>query len=465
MALSLLEVNLKPGVAILITILIMLLCGGAIVLLYFGVKRDRARHINDKLKTGALNKEGFDEFLKKRFASANKNTHFTVFYIEINDAKPLIESFGEKQYNNAVAALEDRFYKLFPRGSRICNYEYDALVVYTEEDMDKKEISDMTQFCLMEGHKPIGLVTRVRLELDLNIGVCTYNSFSADFETFKQNLDLALATSKRTGLNRFTVYSADLMGSDTEEFKYYQEIKQAIEDKEFTLYYQPIFDLNENKAIAYETLLRWNHKTLGVLSPAKFLTIMEQSGDINWVGAWAFEQMVMTYVNHRDRSNDGVIFTMNLSPKQLMNPKLVEDFRRILKKHRVSAGEVGLEIVEFAMFDKVPQVKENIDHLIQSGFKIAVDDFGLEMSSLKMLENLQVSFVKLDKSFVDQSQDDFLIGGVVDALVGYAESKNFRIVAEGVEDEVTLEFLKERKIHCGQGYFFGKPQPPEEYGI
>lgn len=465
MYLSLLEVHLQPGVAIFLTILIMLLAGVAVFFLYRGVRKDRARYVNGKLKNGTLTKEGFDEFLKKRFASANKNTHFTVFYIEINDAKALIDSFGEKQYLNAKAALEDRFYKLFPRGSRICNYEYDAFAVLCEEDLDKKEASDIASFCLLEGHKPIGLITRVRLELDLNIGVCSYNAFSADFEAFKQNLNLALATSKRSGLNKFTVYSSDLMGSDTEEYKYYQEIKQAIEDKEFTLYYQPIYDLQENKPIAYETLLRWNHKTLGVLSPAKFLTIMEQSGDINWVGAWAFEQMVVTYLHHKEKSNDGIIFTMNLSPKQLMNPKLVEDFRRILKKHRVNASEVGLEIVEFAMFDKVPQVKENIERLQQSGFQLAVDDFGLEMSSLKMLENLQVSYVKLDKSFVEQSQDDFLIGGVVDALVNYAQNKNFKIVAEGVEDDVTLEFLKERKINCGQGYFFGKPQPPEEYNL
>lgn len=457
--------SLAPGVNIFLTILIVLLAGAAIFFLILGIRKERSRYINSKLKTGALDKEGFDAYLKKRFASAGKNTHFTVFYIEINDAKPLIESFGEKQYKNAVATLEDRFYKLFPRGARICNYEYDAFTVFCEEDFDKKEISDISAFCLLEGHKPIGTLTRVRLELDLNIGVCSYNAFSSDFDTFRQNLELALATSKRSGLNKFTVYSADLMGSDTEEYKYYQEIKQAIEDKEFTLYYQPIFDLTENKPIAYETLLRWNHKTLGVLSPAKFLTIIEQSGDINWVGMWAFEQMVVTYAKHKAEHNDGIIFTMNLSPKQLMNPKLVEDLRRVLKKHRVNANEVGLEIVEFAMFDKVPQVKENIERLVQSGFLIAVDDFGLEMSSLKMLENLQCHFVKLDKRFVEQSQDDFLIGGVVDALVGYAEKKDFKVVAEGVEDDVTIEFLKERKINYGQGYFFGKPLPPEEYSL
>ena len=461
---SLLAAQVGSGVAILLTILVPVLAAGAIVLLFFSIRKERGRFIGNNLKKGMLDKEGFDEFLQKNFASANKMTHFTVFYIEINDAKALMDVFGEKQYHGAVGTLEDRFFKIFPRGSRICSYDYDSIMVFMEEDKSIKELGDLASFCLLEGHKPIHMANRIKLELDLNIGVCSYNAFSADYETFRQNLELALATSKRGGLNRYMVYSSELMGVDTEEYKYYQEIKQAIEDEDFTLYYQPIYDLQRNKAIAYETLLRWNHKTMGVLPPSKFLTVMEQSGDINWVGVWAFEQMLLTYSRHKEKVGDDIIFSMNLSPKQLMNPKLVEDFRRILKKYKVNANEVCLEIVEFAMFDKVPVVAENIERLTQSGFKMAIDDFGLD-TSLKMLENLKIDFVKLNKDFVEQSQDDFLSGSVVDALVGYAENKDFKIVASGVEDDVTVKFLKERKIHCGQGYFFGKPQPPENYGI
>ena len=456
---------LGSGVQILLTILVPLLAAGAIVFLFFRIRWERGRFISNKLKQDSLDKEAFDQLLKKTFAGANKSTSFTVFHIEINDAKPMIEVFGERQYQVAVGALEDRFFKIFPRGSRICNYDYDTLMVFTEENMTQKEISDIASFCLMEGHKSIHMMNHIKLDFDLNIGVCSYNAFSANYDAFRQNLELALAASKRSGLNRFVLYSSELMGSDTEEYKYYQEIKKAIEDKEFTLYYQPINDLQQRQTIGYETLLRWNHKTLGVLPPAKFLTVMEQSGDINWVGAWAFEQMLVAFSRRKQKVQDDIFFSMNLSPKQLMNPKLVEDLRRILKKYKVNASDICLEIEEFSLFDRVPQVSENIERLTQSGFKLAIDNFALETSSLKMLENLNVFLVKLNKDFVEQSQDDFLIGGVVDALVRYAEKEGFRIVASGVEDEVTVGFLKGRRIDCGQGYFFGKPQPPENYGI
>jgi EAL domain-containing protein (putative c-di-GMP-specific phosphodiesterase class I) len=169
------------------------------------------------------------------------------------------------------------------------------------------------------------------------------------------------------------------------------------------------------------------------------------------------------YKNHPE--DQDIIFTFNLSPKQLMYPRLAEDFRKIYKKFKIPAQKICLEIVEFAIFDKVPEVSSNILKLTQMGFQIAVDDFGLEMSSLKMLENLKFDWVKLDRKFIEQAQDDYLMGGVVETLVGFAEHKNFKIVAEGVEDEVVLEYIKGLKIPYGQGYHFGKPLPPEDYNI
>lgn len=105
------------------------------------------------------------------------------------------------------------------------------------------------------------------------------------------------------------------------------------------------------------------------------------------------------------------------------------------------------------MFDKMPEVHENIQKLVQCGFQIALDDFGLEMSSLKRLENLQVNWVKLDRSFIDEAKDDLLIGGVANSLVGYAEKNDFRIIAEGIEDDVTLDFIKELSIPYGRAIF------------
>ena len=219
--------------------------------------------------------------------------------------------------------------------------------------------------------------------------------------------------------------------------------------------------------MAYESLVRWEHPTLGLLTPYKFLPIMEQTGDINWVGTWAFEEMLKMQAKHyREHPEDqDLIFTLNLSPKQLMYPHLAEEFRKVYKHYKIPAANICMEIVEFAMFDKVAEVSSNILKLTQMGFKIAIDDFGLEMSSLKLLEGLEFDWVKLDRKFIEQAQDDFLIGGLVETLVNFAEHKKFSIVAEGVEDEIIENYVKGLKIGYGQGYYFGKPLPPENYNL
>lgn len=455
----------NSGVAIMFTIIFVLAAGAAIFFLYRGIRKERNRYIAEKLNIGEMDKAGFDEMMTRRFATANKNTYFSVMFIEISDAKNMRESFGGKQYEWIVDTLLKRFYKVLPKGTKICLYDYDLFAAVINEDLDRKALSDLASFCIMEGHRTIPLITRVQVEPDLSIGIASYNAFSANYEQFRQNLELSVAASKRSGLNKFTIYSSDLLGTDSDEVKYYQEIKAAIEANEFTLYYQPIYDLNTKQPVGYESFLRWNHKTLGVLAPNKFLNILEQSGDINWVGNWAFAQLLKTAEDYKRKYPDKhVVFSMNLSPKQLMYSHLVEDFRRTMRQYtRVPASDICMEIVEFAMFDKMSEVGDNIEKLKQCGFQIAIDDFGLEMSSLKMLENLHVDWIKLDKRFVEQSKDDFLYGGLVGTLVGFAERNNSKIVAEGVEDDVIVDYIKGCNIQYGQGYYFGKPQPAEQY--
>lgn len=458
--------GISSPVAIFLLILIVVICAALCALLYFGVRRERNRYITEKLKIGELDADGFDALIARRFRSGGKNTHFSVMQIYINDSARIIQSFGEKQYERGVNTVIERIYKVLPAGSKVCIYAPDTVAAFIEEDLDGTALNALAAFCLGECRKPIRFIAGLKQQLDLNIAMETYANYCSSPEEFKSNLELAMAASVKGGVNQYVLYSSELSDRQSEEYRYYQEIKSAIDANEFTLYYQPVYNLEENKLFAFEGLLRWNHRTLGVLAPNKFLHIMEQTGDINWVGAWAFEQVVLASqsykINHPDSD---VIFSVNLSPKQLMNPRLTDDFRRVLKKYRLNPGDFCMEIVEFAMFDKMPEVKENIEKLSQIGFKIAIDDFGLEMSTLKTLETLRVDWVKLDREFLDRAKDDFLFGSMVSTLVAYAEKNDVKIVAEGVEDDVTVDYVKERSIPYGQGYFFGKPKPPREYGI
>ncbi len=458
---------LPTGVSVLLTVLVMLISCVAIFFLIWGIRRERNRYITEKLQLSDLNSQAFDDMVKRRVSGANKNTRFTVIYFEINDAKNIKEAFGEKQYNTAVSIFAERISKALPRDSKLCVRGYDTLAAFINEDLDKKVLTDLLEFCLVEGHKPMNLMARVKTQFDFNMGAANYDPQHADnAEQFINNVESALVSAKRSGVNRYVIYSPDLMSGETEEYKYYQEIKAAIDANEFTLYCQPIQDLRTNKVFGYETLLRWNHKTLGVLPPSKFLNIMEQTGDILWVGNWAFEQLVIALNREiKNHPESNVYFALNLSPKQLMNPKLCEEIMRILKKHHAPAERIVMEIVEFAMFENLPVPSENVSRLAQLGFKIALDDFGVDISSIKLLQNIKADFIKFDRKFIEQSQDDFLANGMATTILAYAEKNNMLVVAEGIENETVLDYVKGLKIPLGQGYYFGKPQSFTDYGI
>lgn len=461
------ELNLDPGVYYLIVALVFVLFCVGVFFLIIGIKRDRNRLIAEKYKIKEFDRIGFEEMLKHKYEVAKADTYFTVMLIQLSGISELKASLGERQVKKITVALRERIMAVIPKGSKICDYDDIRLALFIEEQMDNKGLANIALSIITECNRPVTLLTRTKMTVNVNVGIASKNDFSPDSATLLQNAELATLNSTKDGFNKYEIYSEQLAETQTEEYKQYQEIKQAIKGHQFTLYYQPIVNLNTGKVMAYESLVRWEHPTLGLLTPAKFLPIMEQTGDINWIGTWAFEELLKMQTKHyKEHPEDGeLIFTLNLSPKQLMYPHLAEEFRKVYKRYKIPAANICMEIVEFAMFDKVPEVASNILKLTQMGFKIAVDDFGLEMSSLKMLDGLQFNWVKLDRKFIEQAQDDFLIGGLVETLVGFSSHKEFIIVAEGVEDEIIQEYVKGLKIGYGQGYYYGKPQPPETYNL
>ena len=461
------DLKLDAGVYILLVALFFVVCCVSIFFLILGIKRDRSRLKAEKYKIKELDRSGFEDMVRHKYDVAKPDTHFTVMLVQINGLEELKVSLGERQVKKIALTLRERILTVIPHGSRVCDYDDIRLAIFIEEHMDNKGISNVALSIISECNRPVVLLTRTKMTINVNVGIASNNDFCPDAKTLLQNAELATINSIKEGYNKYEIYSEQLAETQTEEYKQYQEIKLAIKGHQFTLYYQPIVDLSTGKVMAYESLVRWEHPTLGLLTPYKFLPIMEQTGDINWVGTWAFEEMLKMQAKHyREHPEDqDLIFTLNLSPKQLMYPHLAEEFRKVYKHYKIPAANICMEIVEFAMFDKVAEVSSNILKLTQMGFKIAIDDFGLEMSSLKLLEGLEFDWVKLDRKFIEQAQDDFLIGGLVETLVNFAEHKKFSIVAEGVEDEIIENYVKGLKIGYGQGYYFGKPLPPENYNL
>ena len=456
------------GVKILIYFLVLLAAGGAIYLLYLGIVRDTRRLKIAKRGISEVEKKTFTDLLRKKFASANEKTHFAVVFVELNDAKRLKEEFGDKGYADIMLTLQMRIGRAFPHGAKICVYETDVFAVYVDGEQDEKSLGEFCARCLTEARKPIRLSKKNTLIADVNVGASSYNAFDGTPAQYLLNLDSALVNSKRKGPNQFYVFDSTLVRADAKDSAYYRELKQAIAENEFSLYFQPIYELGIGEAAAYESLLRWNHKRLGgMLQPVKFLHAMERSGDVNWVGLWAFEQLLVARQRYDETHDEahGAVFSMNLSHRQLTDAKLCDEFLRILKRYSVSAKDICFEVGEGSLIDKSVQVKENIEKLRKCGFKVAIDNFGLDGKTLSFLENLEVDWIKLDKSLLEQARDCMVNEAALAELVALAEEHAIKLVAQGIEDAVTLEYVKGEGIGYGQGFYLGNPLPPEAYKL
>lgn len=454
----------KSGTEILFFVLFTVLALGLIAFLVWRTTVERRRFAAKKIMGDTMTKEFFDTFLDRKLKSTTKKTNFTIYYVELNDAKRLQTTFGDSQYTTAIKEIVDRFTKIVPAGSKISTYKYDAIVVYIEGDLSDKQKSDYAGFMIMAANEPIALVSETMIEIDVNIGVVSYDAFNKDADSIWSNLEFALVTAKRSNVNQYAVYSISLSAQQSDEYKYYQEIKEAIENNEFTLYYQPIINTGDNTTFGYEALIRWNHKTLGVLSPNKFLHIMEQSGDINWVGTWTFEQLLLQYTKWKRMSpNKKLVMSINLLPKQLLNDNLFDNFKQILKRYKVDPSEICMEVSEFALFDKVANIRENVQKLQQAGLLIAIDNYGLDLNTLTILQKTHVDIIKLDREFVKQGQENSLNTGIINMLLSYARENNVKLVAMGIETVDMLDYVKGLGVELCQGYYFSKPMEPANF--
>lgn len=446
--------NLDPGVLTFLSILFVVVSGALAVLLFFRIRRERNRYIAEKLKTDNVGKEGFDEMLARRFRVAKKTTHFTVMLIRVQDAAELLRSLGDKQFRAVMNELQERFYAVLPKGTKITVYEEDLFAVYFDGDLDRKAVSDLAAYCLAEGGKPITLITKIKVTVKLTMGVAIFGfAKKTTVEQFFANVRHALMLAEAKGSNKYVIHSPEVDYADDENVKFYQDIRKAIENGEFSLSYQPIMSMDKT-LFAYESFLRWNHPEYGIMRANRFLPMLVQSGDIQRIGMDAFTQLCLTVNKYRTQKNSPVIFSMNFSTRQMLLPTFADDLYRLLKRHHLTVNDICIEVSDF----KTPDVLETLKKMRDLGFRVAVDGFNMEGSS-DMLNELQIlspEWIKLPFSFIKQCETNFFAKGMVEMLVRFAKETGIKLIATCVETEEEAAYAEKIGITFGQGKFFGE---------
>jgi len=382
------------------------------------------------------------------------------FAMNLDNFRYIVDSYEQKDVDKVVDEFTKRLKKYGDKGSITGHYEQDIFIYYFKGDIDNEKINQIAQELLNIFKLPTKLGNH---ELTASIGVCLFPYDGITAENLLKNAEVAVYVAKKEGKNRFYMYSQNLIEKEQFNVDYYKQIKKSIENDEFLLYYQPIVDIRTGKIIGLESLLRWQHPTMGVLSPGKFLNVMDLTGDITWFGIWGFEKVASQYAHWKKSTKLGDFFiSINLGPKQLYVEGLARQYFEITGKLGLSPENFVLEILEYYTLTNNEVAQHNLKEFRRYGFRMAIDDTGLDYQIIDDMQKISASIFKISRGNLLLITSEDASSEKIKKIVDQAKANQKIVIAEGVEDEDTIRLLNKLDIRFMQGFHFSEPISVED---
>ena len=451
---------LNNGAAILLTFVFIFITIGLSVLILFFIKRDirRQREESEIIVENAVTRRAMETSITQYIKKVDRFGALTLMYVDIDGFADLNEVFGQETCDQILKEMASRILRVLPYKASLCRYENDEYLIFIKDEDNKGRIEKLAGRLNEIISNPYQVLVGESISITASIGIATYPSAGTNFTDLYSNLQLTTYVSKRDGGDKFTNFYASIKEEETDNMMYFKEVKSAILNKEFVLYYQPIVNLADKTMLGCEALMRWNHPTKGVQSPATFLKVLEQTGDIKWVGEWGIETMIHTHNLLAERyPTIPLRLSLNLSTKQLLDVNLANKFIDIMNKNNAKPEQYQLEISDFMMVEKISVIKTNIYKLRDFGFKIAVDGFELDGQSVQAIQRSPIDVIKLGRGFLKDVENNFMKEKLLAILVKYATDNNKMLISEGIETAEITKYVKEQGVFYGQGYYFAKP--------
>lgn len=445
--------------AIVLTVLVVGLLISLVYLLALSFFKERQRMKDEKALSieGILSSSEINTVVTSFIARTEGDMQFTLIYIDLDKFSDFINAFGKDESESILSKIAKNMSKVVPRDVKIARMQTDEFLIFFNHEYDRSEVVDYAHKLKAAITKPIRLFGDTDIKATASIALSFYPAHGKTLKDLMNSLLLATYIIKRNGGNNIRIYSEEMTDQAGEHVEYYYQIKHAISQKEFQLYYHPMIDVSKQELYGVESLIRWNHPEHGLLSPFKFLGIMEQSGDIHWMTLWGLETIIKTSQEIQQYfPQNKVKFSMNISPKQLMNDKIAMDMQKLLKKYRSQANDIILEVIEFALFEKQETILKNLKTLKEIGFNIAIDGFGLDYQTLSKVSELKVDIIKLDNQFLKED-DDYMKIKFAKLLVEFAENNDTLVICEMIENKEMMEKALGYGIQIQQGFYFTKP--------
>jgi diguanylate cyclase (GGDEF)-like protein len=412
--------------------------------------------------TGLPNRRSFvTEVGRALERSMRSQTPFAVFFIDLDRFKNINDSLGHAAGDTLLIEIAARLTRLLRKTDMVARLGGDEFVVLLENCVDAPMLAHIATRALAAIHEPL-CIANCSFQVSGSIGISMYPADCKDAATMLKHADAAMYLAKSKGKNNYQFYTAELAAQAAQQFTLEADLRLAIEREEFHLVYQPKINLTSGRMVAVEALIRWQHPQRGLVGPAEFITLAEDSGLIAPIGKWVIQAACRQVQAWRASGLQSPRCAVNLSVRQFNVDGLVDDVVQALAATQLEPAALELEITESLLMANPERALQTLLQLHRMGVHIAIDDFGTGYSSLAYLKRFPAQTLKIDRSFVKDLPHDTDDAAITKALVAMAHNLNMDVVAEGVETEAQLAFL--RSIGCdeAQGYLLGRPMSAEQ---
>jgi len=413
------------------------------------------------LLTGLPNQAAFTETLEELLGHTSGTDMLAMFYLDLDGFKPINEGLGHRIGNRILQAVVQRLKAVMPERATIARLVGDEFGIVLPDCPGRNAIIQLAEKVLQSLGEPIE-VDQQMIHISASIGIASNSDKAVQPHQLLQFADLALDRAKRQGRNTWQWYGADKAEHSRHSVTLRHELHTALKENQFELYYQPLVDAVTGRMRSVEALVRWRHPVRGMVSPAEFIPLAEQTGQIVPLGLWVLRQACQEMAEFNGRRERSLRVAVNISSLQFIRDGFLDDVFRILEETGLSPQLLELEVTESVLIDGVEHVIKLMEALKDRGIRVALDDFGTGFSSLSYLRDLPTHKVKLDRSFVQNTATDRRIAAIVQGVITMAHHMDMMVVAEGIETREQQEDLARRHCDILQGYLFARPMPLAE---
>ncbi|MCB1942100.1 MAG: EAL domain-containing protein [Candidatus Accumulibacter sp.] len=412
--------------------------------------------------TGLANRSLFHSLLEQALSAAlRKRSHGALLFVDLNRFKHINDSFGHTQADSILKEVARRLSVALREEDIVARLGGDEFVVALPEisrrehagHVAKKVLASLAEPFFLEGHEIL---------LSASIGISIFPADGRNVETLLKNADVAMVRAKKRGSSSHLFYSQEMNLRSFEQLKLEGGLRRAIARGEFHLVYQPQVDLRSGRITGAEALLRWQHPEDGLIPPAQFIPVAEETGLINPIGEWVINAACSQIREWIDRGLPCVHVAVNLSARQF-SASLPRKVVGLLARHAIPRSFLELEITESMLMHSADSVVAMMREFGEAGVLMTLDDFGTGYSSLSYLKRFPIDNLKIDQSFVRGVPGDKDDSAIARTIISMAKNLGLSVIAEGVETAAQMEFLRDAGCEEMQGYYFSRPLPAAEF--